>query len=144
MYLESFGGQVRIDGRKTCCIYNPLLHSPYVSPGTQDAQCRSVSTRTTFWRHQVHQFVLPEDSSKQLIEPPTTVLFYYDFALTIHQEIKYIWASKSPFRLVNLLVIAMRYITFFGYIPGCILTFASATVDGTAQRVSFNKNWRVN
>jgi len=70
----------------------------------------------------------------------SSVLFYYDFALTIHQEIKYIWASKSPFRLVNLLVIAMRYITFFGYIPVLILTFASAKVDDMAQGVSFNKD----
>ncbi len=43
------------------------------------------------------------------------VAVYYDFILTMPQEIKHIWSSK--FNLVNVLVIALRYITAFGYVP---------------------------
>jgi len=51
-----------------------------------------------------------------------SVIFYYDFILTLPQEIKHIWSSK--FNKVNLLVIALRYTTAIGYIPVLVLTFA--------------------
>ncbi len=58
-----------------------------------------------------------------------TVVFYYDFALTMPQEIKHIWSSKL--KIVNVLVIALRYITAIGYIPVLVLTFAPLTSSGS-------------
>ncbi len=52
----------------------------------------------------------------------TPVTFYYDFILTIPQEIKHIWSAK--FKSVNVLIIALRYISAIGYIPILTFTFA--------------------
>jgi len=52
----------------------------------------------------------------------SSVIFYYDFILTIPQEIKHFWSSK--FNKVNVLVIALRYTTAIGYIPVLVLTLA--------------------
>ncbi len=65
------------------------------------------------------------------------VIFYYDFALTMPQEIKHIWSSK--FKLVNVLVIALRYVTVFGYIPELVLTFVSVINFGSGETVSTNR-----
>ncbi len=65
------------------------------------------------------------------------VVFYYDFALTMPQEIKYIWSSKLT--LINVLVIALRYFTVFGYIPVLVLTFVPAISTGTGETVSTNQ-----
>ncbi len=64
------------------------------------------------------------------------VLFYYDFALTMPQEVKYIWSTKMT--LVNLLVIALRYITALGYIPVLVLTFLQTLSSSTGNTVSIN------
>ncbi len=65
------------------------------------------------------------------------VVFYYDFALTMPQEIKHIWSSKL--KLVNMLVIALRYITALGYIPVLVLTFAPVINSGSGETVSTNQ-----
>ncbi len=62
------------------------------------------------------------------------VVFYYDFALTMPQEVKHIWSSK--FKLVNVLVIALRYITALDYIPVLVLTFVPVISSGTGETVS--------
>ncbi len=60
------------------------------------------------------------------------VVFYYDFALTMPQEIKYIWSSK--WTLMNLLVITLRYITVLGYsIPVFLLTFVTVPIGSDAR-----------
>ncbi len=62
------------------------------------------------------------------------VVFYYDFALTMPQEVKHIWSSKL--KLMNVLVIALRYITAFGYIPVLMLTFEPEISSRTGETVS--------
>ncbi|KLO16170.1 hypothetical protein SCHPADRAFT_223992 [Schizopora paradoxa] len=57
----------------------------------------------------------------------SSVVFLYDFALTVPQEIKFLWNSK--FKLVNGLVMALRYITVLGYIPVLLLAFMPSTGD---------------
>ncbi|KLO16185.1 hypothetical protein SCHPADRAFT_938091 [Schizopora paradoxa] len=52
-----------------------------------------------------------------------SVVFYYDFFLTLPQEFKYLWPCKL--KPVNMLVIALRYITAFGYIPTLVLSLAA-------------------
>ncbi|KLO16182.1 hypothetical protein SCHPADRAFT_224874 [Schizopora paradoxa] len=52
----------------------------------------------------------------------SSVIFYYDFILTMPREIKHVWSSKL--NAVNLLVIALRYITAFEYIPIFVIAFA--------------------
>ncbi len=59
------------------------------------------------------------------------VIFYYDFILTLPQEIKHIWSSK--FNKVNLLVIALRYTTAIGYIPVLVLTFAPTFAEQVSE-----------
>jgi len=54
----------------------------------------------------------------------SSVVFYYDFVLTFPQEVKHIWGPK--FTSVNVLLIALRYTTAFGYIPVLLLIFAPA------------------
>ncbi|KLO16173.1 hypothetical protein SCHPADRAFT_938080 [Schizopora paradoxa] len=58
----------------------------------------------------------------------SSVVFLYDFALTMPQEIEFLWSSKL--KLVNVLVIALRYITVLGCIPVLMLTFVPETADG--------------
>ena len=63
------------------------------------------------------------------------VVFYYDFFLTFHQEIKFLWPCKS--KPINMLVIALRYISAFGYIPTLVLTIVSlneTTVSLTIEK----------
>ncbi len=60
------------------------------------------------------------------------VVFYYDFVLTMPQEIKHIWSSKSNTGMS--LVITLRYFTAFGYIPVLMLAFAPVFASG--ERVS--------
>ncbi len=67
----------------------------------------------------------------------TVVVFYYDFALTMPQEIKHVWSSKL--KLINVLVIALRYITALGYIPVLVLTFESVISSGSGETVSTNE-----
>ncbi|KLO16165.1 hypothetical protein SCHPADRAFT_901697 [Schizopora paradoxa] len=52
----------------------------------------------------------------------SSAVFLYDFAITFPQEIEYLWSSKL--KLVNVLVIALRYLTALGYVPVLVLTFA--------------------
>ncbi|KLO16164.1 hypothetical protein SCHPADRAFT_223269 [Schizopora paradoxa] len=52
----------------------------------------------------------------------SSVIFYYDFTLTMAQEIKYLWSSKP--RLVNVLVLLLRYISALDYIIVIWSTFA--------------------
>ncbi|KLO08480.1 hypothetical protein SCHPADRAFT_607323 [Schizopora paradoxa] len=52
----------------------------------------------------------------------SSAFFYYDFALTLRQEIKYIWSSKPTF--INFLVIALRYLTVLSFIPAIALAVA--------------------
>ncbi len=63
------------------------------------------------------------------------VLFYYDFALTLPQEIKHIWSSKL--NVVNVLVISLRYITAFSYVPVLLVTFVDG-VNKHDKSVSIN------
>lgn len=65
----------------------------------------------------------------------SSVAFYYDFALTMAQEIKHVWSSKL--KLVNVLIIALRYITAFGYIPILVLTFTPVVNGRPGELVSF-------
>ncbi len=71
------------------------------------------------------------------------VVFYYDFVLTMPQEIRHIWSST--FKVVNVLIIAMRYITAFGYIAILVFTFLpvinhSVINGGPGETVSFKQN----
>ncbi len=76
------------------------------------------------------------------------VLFYYDFALTLPQEIKHIWSSQSwrqeikhiwssKLNVVNVLVISLRYITAFSYVPVLLVTFVDG-VNKHDKSVSIN------
>lgn len=75
--------------------------------------------------------------SSELVEIETsflfksTVVFYYDFFLTLSQEIIHLWSFKL--KLVNVLVIALRYITLFGYIPVLVLIFAPEIETGIGE-----------
>lgn len=61
----------------------------------------------------------------------SSVVFYYDFALTMPQEIKHIWSSKL--KVVNVLIIALRYITALGYVPVLVVTFVPVINSGTGE-----------
>ncbi|KLO16167.1 hypothetical protein SCHPADRAFT_926684 [Schizopora paradoxa] len=54
----------------------------------------------------------------------SSVLFCYDFLLTSPQEVRYLWSSKL--NIVNVLVLALRYITLFGYVANLMLAFSHA------------------
>jgi len=70
----------------------------------------------------------------------SSVVFYYDFALTMPQEIKYIWSSKR--NLMNSLVITLRYITALGYgIPVFLMTFVPVTSFDAANTCLRNGKW---
>jgi len=60
----------------------------------------------------------------------SSVVLYYDFALTLPQEIKHIWFSK--FSLMNVLLIALRYITAIGYTSALWLAFWPVPKEGLA------------
>jgi len=51
----------------------------------------------------------------------SSVALYYDFALTLPQEIKHIWFSKFSF--MNVLLIALRYVTAIDYASTLWLAF---------------------
>lgn len=67
---------------------------------------------------------LYNDRTNQYYLLASSVVFYYDFSLTISQEIQHIWSTNFTF--VNVLIMALRYITAFGYIPTLVLTFSPA------------------
>ncbi|KLO04809.1 hypothetical protein SCHPADRAFT_947425 [Schizopora paradoxa] len=52
----------------------------------------------------------------------SSAFFFYDFALTIPQEVKHMWSTKLS--LVNVLVIGLRYLTVLGFIPVIVFAFA--------------------
>ncbi|KLO16168.1 hypothetical protein SCHPADRAFT_938078 [Schizopora paradoxa] len=52
----------------------------------------------------------------------SSAVFYYDFILTLPQEFKNLWTSKL--KAVNVIVIALRYITALGYVLVLMLAFA--------------------
>ncbi|KLO16183.1 hypothetical protein SCHPADRAFT_224753 [Schizopora paradoxa] len=52
----------------------------------------------------------------------SSVVLFYDFILTIPQEVKCIWSRKL--KLVDVLVLALRYTAVFGYIPALVMAFA--------------------
>lgn len=67
----------------------------------------------------------------------SSVVFYYDFALTLPQEIKHIWSSK--FSRINVLLIALRYITAIGYVPILWLTFSPAFQEDPSLCIKLDK-----
>jgi len=69
------------------------------------------------------------------------VVFYYDLALTMPQETKHIWSSKL--KVVNVLIIALRYITVLGYVPVLVVTFVPVINSGTGETVSTNQTCEV-
>jgi len=74
------------------------------------------------------------DSSNQYYILVSSAVFYYDFILTMPQEIKHIWSSKAKLNLVNVLVIALRYITAFGYVPVLMLALSPADAFSTEEK----------
>ncbi len=67
------------------------------------------------------------------------VVLYYDFVITIPQEIRYIWSSKL--KLMNVLIVMLRYVTVLGYVIVLVTAFAPAIVTGTTKTVSANRNF---
>lgn len=73
-------------------------------------------------------------------------VFYYDFVLTIPEEVKYLWCSR--FKIINLLVIALRYISAVGYIAVLMASFPpsasrSTSNDGSLEDVGPNRNLKI-
>jgi len=61
----------------------------------------------------------------------SSVVLYYDFIITIPQEIRYIWSSKL--KLMNVLIVMLRYVTVLGYVIVLVTAFAPAIVAGTTE-----------
>jgi len=59
-----------------------------------------------------------------------TVVFYYDFALTLPREIEHIWSSKLS--LIKVLLVALRYNSVIGYASTIWLEFWSVPKEGLA------------
>ncbi|TDL21551.1 hypothetical protein BD410DRAFT_724285, partial [Rickenella mellea] len=54
-------------------------------------------------------------------------LLYYDYLLTIDQEIKFFWGRRITF--VSGLFFACRYLSLFGNIPIILQTFENLSTD---------------
>jgi len=103
--------QFRSDTLRSCYIYN----LPRLVPLEEHTMSNDVST----------YYILA-----------SSVVFWYDFVLTMPQEIKYIWSSKL--NLMNSPVIVLRYITVLGYIPVFLLAFVPVTNSDACFR---NGKW---
>jgi len=65
---------------------------------------------------------LPDTRSNQYYLLASSVIFYYDFALTLSQEYKFVWLRKLS--AVDILVLALRYLTAASYLLILVLAFA--------------------
>ncbi|KLO16161.1 hypothetical protein SCHPADRAFT_223084 [Schizopora paradoxa] len=63
----------------------------------------------------------------------SSAFFFYDFALTIPQEVKHIWFTKLS--IVNVLVIGLRYLTVLGFIPAIVIAFTPFIDVGDGGKV---------
>jgi hypothetical protein len=58
--------------------------------------------------------------------PPHAALLYYDYLLTLFDEIKYVWRNK--FSLISYVFVLNRYLSVVGYIP-IVYFYLGAPVD---------------
>ncbi|KLO15140.1 hypothetical protein SCHPADRAFT_927413 [Schizopora paradoxa] len=86
------------------------------------ARIRARSLHFHLLCHFLMSFIVIPTRSNQYYLLASSVVFFYDYALTLPQEYKHVW-SKG-FSTINALLIGLRYISIIGYLPTVALGFS--------------------